>query len=170
MRRYRARAVLLLSLFLIFATPVVGQEAGQRARGEVAPGILDSVAPMSMVEGVITPDLLQLEMEDGTILAKDVLINPEYFGSLRPNFFETVLVGAVGGVVLKFILGKIISPAIGVATCGVISTVSPGEKDCLEDPELGDPLPSYPVTFGVGAGVLASLWVLPVWEFDWRPW
>ena len=170
MTRHCPHAVLLLFLLLIFATPVVGQEAGQRARGEVVPGILGSVDPMSMVEGFITPDLLQLEMEDGTIIARDMLINPEYFGSLRPNFFETVLVGAVGGVVLKFILGEIFSPAIGVATCALIGTVSPGEKGCLEDPGLGDPLPSYPVTFGVGAGVLASLWVLPVWKFDWRPW
>ena len=59
MTLYRPRTVLLLFMLLIFATPVVGQEAGQKARGEVAPGILDSVAPMSMVEGLLTPDLLQ---------------------------------------------------------------------------------------------------------------
>ena len=79
MTRYRPCAVLLLFLLLIFAAPVVGQEAGQRARGETVPGILGSVDPMSRIEGVITPDLQQLEMEDGTIIARDDLIDPEYF-------------------------------------------------------------------------------------------
>ena len=69
----------MLFLLLIFATPVVGQEAGQRARGEVVPGILGSVDPMSRIEGFITPDLLQLEMEDGTIIPRDDLVDPEYF-------------------------------------------------------------------------------------------
>ena len=175
MTRYRARAVLLLSLFLIFATPVVGQEAGQRARGEVTPGILDSVAPMSMVEGVITPDLLQLEMEDGTILARDVLINPEYFASKRPNFLVTALGVGVVSVVGKLILEQIVGPAVEVAACGVISSVSPGEEDCLDVSEGESPIPSYPVTFGLGAAVGGSLWVLMpntpfFWRFEWKPW
>ena len=189
MTRYRARAVLLLSLFLIFATPVVGQEAGQRARGfdpsqfafvvvvEVAPGILDSVAPMSMVEGVITPDLLQLEMEDGTIIARDVLINPEYFASKRPNFLVAALGAGVAAVVSFFILDQIVGPAVEVAACGVISSVSPGEEDCLDESwRKGDsPMPSYPVTFGLGAAVGGSLWVLMpntpfFWRFEWKPW
>jgi hypothetical protein len=171
MTRYRARAVLLLSLFLIFATPVVGQEAGQRARGEVAPGILDSVAPMWMVEGVITPDLLQLEMEDGTILARDVLINPEYFASKRPNFLSTALAVGVVSVVGKLILEQIVGRAVDVGTCVVISSVSPGEEDCLDGAKGESPIPSYPVTFGLGAAVGASLWVIPsAWRFDWKPW
>ena len=171
MTRYRARAVLLLSLFLIFATPVVGQEAGQRARGEVAPGILDSVAPMSMVEGVITPDLLQLEMEDGTILARDVLINPEYFASKRPNLLSTALGVGVVSVVGKLILEQIVGRAVVVGTCVVISSVSPGEEDCLDGAKGESPIPSYPVTFGLGAAVGASLWVIPsAWRFDWKPW
>jgi hypothetical protein len=171
MTRYRARAVLLLSLFLIFATLVVGQEAGQRARGEVAPGILDSVAPMWMVEGVITPDLLQLEMEDGTILARDVLINPEYFASKRPNFLSTALAVGVVSVVGKLILEQIVGRAVDVGTCVVISSVSPGEEDCLDGAKGESPIPSYPVTFGLGAAVGASLWVIPsAWRFDWKPW
>ena len=175
MTRYRARAVLLLSLFLIFATLVVGQEAGQRARGEVAPGILDSVAPMSMVEGVITPDLLQLEMEDGTILARDVLINPEYFASKRPNFLSTALAVGVVSVVGKLILEQIVGRAVDVGTCVVISSVSPGEEDCLDGAKGESPIPSYPVTFGLGAAVGGSLWVLMpntpfFWRFEWKPW
>ena len=126
-----------------------------------------------MVEGVITPDLLQLEMEDGTIIARDVLINPEYFASLRPNFFVTVLGGGVAGVVAKLIVDQIVGPAVGVGTCVVISSVSPGEEDCLDESwRKGDsPMPSYPVTFGLGAAVSASLWVIPsAWRFEWKPW
>jgi len=51
---------------------------------------------------------LQLEMEDGTIIARDDLINPEYFASLRPNFFVTVLGGGVVGAVGKFIMDQIV--------------------------------------------------------------
>ena len=171
MTRYRARAVLLLSLFLIFATPVVGQEAGQRARGEVAPGILDSVAPMSRIEGFITPDLLGLAMmvpgtvrASGTIIAKDDLINPEYFASLRPNFFPLVLGGGVAAVVGLFILEQ----AVGVGTCAVIGSVTAGSDDCLKAGMQSSK--SYAVTFGLSASVFASLWALPVWRFDWKPW
>ena len=127
MTRHRPHAVLLLFLLLIFATPAVGQEAGQRARGEIIPasihfGLFPTLTvaglfPTSTVEGVLTPDLLQLEVEDGTIIARDDLINPEYFASLRPNFFVTVLGGGVAAVVSKFILDQ----AVGVGTCVVIS-------------------------------------------------
>ena len=175
MTRHCPHTVLMLFLLLIFATPVVGQEAGQRARGEVAPGILDSVAPMSMVEGVITPDLLQLEMEDGTILARDVLINPEYFASKRPNFLSTALGVGVVSVVGKLILDQIVGRAVDVGTCVVISSVSPGEEDCLDGAKGESPIPSYPVTFGLGAAVGGSLWVLMpntpfFWRFEWKPW
>ena len=123
---------------------------------------------MSMVEGVITPDLLQLEMEDGTILARDVLINPEYFASLRPNFFVTVLGGGVAAVVGKFILDQI----VGVATCGVISSVAPGEEDCLKAGMESSK--SYAVAFGLGAAFGGSLALLPntpvFWRFEWKPW
>ena len=174
MIRYRPRAVLLLFLLLIFATPVVGQEAGQRARGEIIPASIHfGLFPTSTVEGVLTPDLLQLEVEGGTIIARDDLINPEYFDSLRPNFFVTVLGGGVAGVVAKFIVDQIVGPGVGVSTCAVISSVTPGEVDCLDESwRKGDsPMPSYPVTFGLGAAVSASLWVIPsAWRFEWKPW
>ena len=130
---------------------------------------------MSMVEGVITPDLLQLEREDGTIIARDVLINPEYFASKRPNFLVTALGVGVVSVVGKLILDRIVGPAVGVGTCVVISSVSPGEEDCLEWAKGESPLPSYPVTFGLGAAVGGSLWVLMpntpfFWRFEWKPW
>ena len=168
MTRHRPHAVLMLFLLLILATPAVGQEAGQRARGEVAPGILDSVAPMSMVEGVITPDLLQLEMEDGTIIARDVLINPEYFASKRPNFLVAALGAGVAAVVSFFILDQI----VGVGTCAVISSVAPGEEDCLKAGMESSK--SYAVAFGLGAAFGGSLALLPntpvFWRFEWKPW
>ncbi len=126
---------------------------------------------MSMVEGVITPDLLQLEMEDGTIIARDDLINPEYFASLRPDFMVTALGVGVAAVVGKFILDQIVGRAVEVGTCAALSTVLPGEEDCLGGGTGESPIPSYPVTFGLGAAVGASLWVLPsAWRFDWKPW
>ena len=130
---------------------------------------------MSMVEGVITPDLLQLEREDGTIIARDVLINPEYFASKRPNFLVTALGVGVVSVVGKLIVDRIVDPASGVGACVVISTVSPGEEDCLEWAKGESPLPSYPATFGLGAAVGGSLWVLMpntpfFWRFEWKPW
>ena len=104
-------------------------------------------------------------MEDGTIIAKDDLINPEYFASLRPNFFPLVLGGGVAAVVGKFILDQI----VGVATCGAISSVAPGEEDCLKAGMESSK--SYAVTFGLSASVFASLWVIPsAWRSDWKPW
>ena len=158
MTLYRARTVLLLFMLLIFATPVVGQEAGQRARGEVAPGILDSVAPMSMVEGLLTPDLLQLEMEDGTIIARDDLIDPEYFVVDRA---KTVLYSVAG----------MVSLAAGVEllrTCG-------GAGRWSDDPHIECPGYSWPpvIGLGVGIGIPIGIWMGTDPEFaegEWKPW
>ncbi len=166
MTRHRPHAVLLLFLLLIFATPAVGQEAGQRARGEIIPASIHfGLFPTSTVEGLLTPDLLGLGMEDGTIIAKDDLIDPEYFDSLRPNFFPLVLGGGVAAVVAKFILDQ----ALGVGTCAVIGSVTAGSDDCLKAGMASSK--SYAVTFGLSASVLASLWVIPsAWRSDWKPW
>ena len=172
MTRHRPHAVLLLFLLLIFATPAVGQEAGQRARGEIIPASIHFVLfPTSTVEGLLTPDLLGLAMmvpgtvrASGTIIAKDDLINPEYFASLRPNFFPLVLGGGVAAVVGKFILDQ----AAGVGTCAVIGSVTAGSDDCLKAGMQSSK--SYAVTFGLSASVFASLWVLPAWRFGWKPW
>ena len=54
-----------LVLFLIFATPVVGQEAGDKARGELRPSSIHfELFPTSTIEGLLTSDL-KLETEDG---------------------------------------------------------------------------------------------------------
>ena len=160
MTLYRARTVLLLFLLLIFATPVVGQEAGQRARGGVAPGSLDSVAPMSMVEGLLTPDLLQLEMEDGTIIARDDLIDPEYFVVDRA---KTALYNVVAMVAL----------AAGVEvfrSCGFTGTWSDGSDWGIECPGY-----SWPpvIGLGVGIGIPIGIWMGTDPEFaegEWKPW
>jgi len=186
MIRYRPHAVLLLFLLLIFATPAVGQEAGQRARGEIIPasihfGLFPTLTvaglfPTSTVEGLLTPDLLGetdlfghqllgLEMEDGTIIARDDLINPEYFASKRPNFLVAALGAGVAIVVSKFILDQI----VGVGTCAVIGSVTAGSDDCLKAGMASSK--SYAVTFGLSASVFASLWVIPsAWRSDWKPW
>ncbi|SVC41376.1 uncharacterized protein METZ01_LOCUS294230 [marine metagenome] len=168
MTRYRYHAVLLLFLLLLFATPVVGQEAGQRARGEIIPASVHfGLFPTSTVEGVLTPDLQQLEMGDGTIIARDDLINPEYFASYRPNFFVTVLGGGVVGVVGKFVLDQI----GGRVVCGALSSSTPGESGYDECVGHDSGPFTYPVTFGLGAAVGASLWVIPsAWRSDWKPW
>ena len=160
MTLYRARTVLLLFLLLIFATPVVGQEAGQRARGGVAPGSLDSVAPMSMVEGLLTPDLLQLEMEDGTIIARDDLIDPEYFVVDRA---KTVLGTAVGMTAL-------------------VALIEVGRKCALSGNENDGgwmPIPteaacsgySWPLVIGLGVGLgIPSSFLERMAEGEWKPW
>jgi hypothetical protein len=165
MTRYRYRAVLLLFLLLIFATPAVGQEAGQRARGEIVLGILGSVDPMSMIKGVITPDLQQLEMEDGTIIARDALIDPEYFDSTRPNFLATVLGSGVTVVVLKLILDRGACAGLGTLLPGDNEPGEPGYNECV------DSGPSFPAAFGLGAAGGTALWVsFPLWAGEWKPW
>jgi len=156
MTRYRPRTVLLLFMLLIFATPVVGQEAGQKARGEVAPGILDSVAPMSMVEGLLTPDLLQLEMEDGTIIARDDLIDPEYFVVDRA---KTVLYSVAGMVSLA-------AGVEGLRSCGFTGTWSDGSDWGIECPGY-----SWLPVIGLGVGIGIPISFLEgMAEGEWKPW
>ncbi len=107
---------------------------------------------MSMVEGVITPDLLQLEMEDGTIIARDVLINPEYFASKRPNFLVTALGVGVVSVVGKFVLDQI----GGRVVCGALSSSTPGESGYNECVGHDSGPFTYPVELTPGGGHLVS--------------
>ena len=158
MTRHRPHAVLLLFLLLIFATPAVGQEAGQPARGEIIPvSIHFGLFPTSTVEGLLTPDLLGLGMEDGTIIAKDDLIDPEYFVVNRPlrSFY-----GLAGGIALLGVVEVF-------RTCGVTGDWSLGDWD-IECPDYN------PLVFGVGAilgGVLLLTGVDPsIDPGDWKPW
>ena len=162
----KTNAVLLLFLLLIFAAPVVGQEAGQRARGETVPGILGSVDPMSRIEGVITPDLQQLEMGDGTIIARDDLIDPEYFViPPRPNLPVTVLLGGVAGVVAKVLVDQIEGPLARAA----LGTLLPGEDE--NENEDDDYSGSYTEAVGLGMGLSIPLWVaFPLYGGEWKPW
>ena len=159
MTLYRPRTVLLLFMLLIFATPVVGQEAGQRARGEVAPGILDSVAPMSMVEGLLTPDLLQLEMEDGTIIARDDLINPEYFVADR-------------GTTVLYSVGAMVALAAGVEWFRRTDLVQTGAGTNFDLQTDGYSWPLV-IGLGVGIGIPAGIMMGKDPEFaegEWTPW
>ena len=160
MTRHRPHAVLLLFLLLIFATPAVGQEAGQRARGEIIPASIHfGLFPTSTVEGLLTPDLLQLEMEDGTIIARDVLINPEYFGVNRPLRLFYGLAGGIGLLALVEVF----------RSCGFTGTWSDGSDWGIECPDY-----SYPLVFGVGAilgGALLLTGVDPsIDPGEWKPW
>ena len=155
MTRYRPRTVLLLFMLLIFATPVVGQEAGQKARGEVAPGILDSVAPMSMVEGLLTADLLQLEMEDGTIIARDDLINPEYFVADR-------------GTTVLYSVGAMVALAAGVEWFRRTDLVQTGAGTNFDLQTDGY---SWPLVIGLGVGIgIPFSFLEGMAEGEWKPW
>ena len=151
MTRCRPPAVLLLFLLLIFATPAVGQEAGQRARGEIIPASIHfGLFPTSTVEGLLTPDLLGLGMEDGTIIAKDDLIKPEYFVVDRA---KTVFESAVGMI-------------------GLVALIE-GVRKC--DIEIECPGYSWPlvIAFGVGIGIPIGIWMgtdPEVAEGEWKPW
>ena len=155
MTRYRPHAVLLLFLLLIFATPAVGQEAGQRARGEIIPASVHfGLFPTSTVEGLLTPDLLQLEVEDGTIIARDDLIDPEYFVVDRA---KTVLYSVVGMVALAAVEEWFRRTDLG------------GNWDLQPDGY------SWPLVIGlgVGIGIPIGIWMGTDPEFaegEWKPW
>ena len=158
MTRYRYHAVLLLFLLLLFATPVVGQEAGQRARGEIIPASVHfGLFPTSTVEGLLTPDLLQLEVEGGTIIARDDLIDPEYFVVDRA---KTVLSTAVGMTALVALIEV-------VRKCG-----SPGN----ENDGGWMPIPtcsgySWPLVIGLGVGIgIPFSFLEGMAEGEWKPW
>ena len=160
MRRHRPRAVLLLFLLLIFAAPVVGQEAGQSARGGAVPGILGSVDPMSRIEGVITPDLQQLEMEDGTIIARDDLIDPEYFVVDRA---KTVLSTAVGMTALVALIEVVRKCALsGDENDGGWMPI-PTEAACSGY--------SWPLVIGLGVGIgIPFSFLEGMASGEWKPW
>ena len=160
MTHHGPHAVLLLFLLLIFATPAVGQEAGQRARGEIIPASIHfGLFPTSTVEGLLTPDLLQLEVEGGTIIARDDLINPEYFVVNRPLRLFYGLAGGIGLLALVEVF----------RSCGFTGTWSDGSDWGIECPDY-----SYPLVFGVGAilgGALLLTGVDPsIDPGEWKPW
>ena len=156
MTRYRPPAVLLLFLLLLFATPVVGQEAGQRARGEIIPASVHfGLFPTSTVEGVLTPDLLQLEVEDGTIIARDDLIDREYFVVDRA---KTALYTAVGMTAL-------------VAAVQWFRRTDLVQTNAGTGWDLQTRGYSWPLVIGLGVGIgipLSFLASRP--EGEWKPW
>ena len=165
MTRHRPHAVLLLFLLLIFATPAVGQEAGQRARGEIIPASIHfGLFPTSTVEGLLTPDLLQLEVEGGTIIARDDLIDPEYFVVDRA---KTVLSTAVGMTALVALIEVVRKCALsGNENDGGWMPI-PTEAACSGY--------SWPLVIGLGVGIGIPLGIgvgtdPELAEGEWKPW
>ena len=122
--------------------------------------------PTSNVGGVITPVLLQLEMGDGTIIARDDLINPEYFDTTRPSFLGTLVAGPIVGVVVKFVVDQ----SIDRVACSTLSTLLPGESGYKECREADGSL-SYLEMMGLGAAVMIPIWAIyPYFFGEWKPW
>jgi hypothetical protein len=153
-----------LVLFLIFSTPVVGQEAGDKARGELRPSSIHfELFPTSTIEGLLTSDL-KLETEDGIIIAKDDLLNPEYFVVDRA---KTALFSAVGMTALVALIE-------GLRKC----VLSADENDGGWMPiptEAACSGYSWPLVIGLGAGIGIPLgiWMGTDLEFAegaWKPW
>ncbi len=156
-----------LVLFLIFPTLVVGQEAGDKARGELRPSSIHfELFPTSNVGGVITPGLLQLEMGDGTIIARDDLINPEYFDTTRPSFWGTLAVAPIAGVVAKFVVDQIEGPL----ACAALDTLRPGESGSTCAGEADGGL-SYLEAMGLSTALAIPIWAIyPYFSGVWKPW
>ena len=161
MTRHRPHAVLLLFLLLLFATPVVGQEAGQRARGEIIPASIHfGLFPTSTVEGLLTPDLLQLEVEGGTIIARDDLIDPEYFVVNRPL---RLFYGLAGGIGLLALIE-------GVRKCELSGNENDGGWMPIPT-EAACSGYSWPLVIGLGVGIgIPFSFLEGMAEGEWKPW
>ena len=150
-----------LVLFLIFPTLVVGQEAGDKARGELRPSSIHfELFPTSTVEGVLTSGL-QLETEDGTIIAKDDLINPEYFvvGQVK-----TVLSAIVGTFTLAYLIQWCLGSSDGHQHDGGWGVPSL----CT-----GEPNTPLSAVLGLGIGIPIGIGMGKDPEFasgKWKPW
>ena len=149
-----------LFLFLIFSTPVVGQEAGDKARGELRPSSIHfELFQMSKVGGVITPGLLQLEMGDGSIIARDDLINPEYFVADR-------------GTTVLYSVGAMVALAAGVEWFRRTDLVQTGAGTNFDLQTDGYSWPLV-IGLGVGIGIPAGIMIGKDPEFaegEWTPW
>jgi hypothetical protein len=107
---------------------------------------------MSMVEGLITPDLLQLEMGDGTIIPRDDLIDPEYFVVDRDKTVLSSVIGMVGAVAVVEWYRTTVDPNVP-----------------------WDTAPSWPrvIGLGVGIGIPIGIFMGTDPEFAegaWKPW
>ncbi|SVC37832.1 uncharacterized protein METZ01_LOCUS290686, partial [marine metagenome] len=75
--------VKILTILLLFTAPVVGQEVGDNVRALFKNPSSGVQSQLDSIFGVIIPEL-QLETEEGAIIAKNELIDPEYFVVNRP--------------------------------------------------------------------------------------
>ena len=158
-----------LALLLILATPSAGQEVGQKARGELIPASINSkLFPTSTgvsqagrlkIEGVLTSGL-QLETEDGIIVAKDELINIEYF---VVDHVKTILASTVGVASVVWLIEV-------ARTCK--SSGSYGKDGgWLPIPTDLSCSISWPLVAGLGVAIGIPLSFLEVMaEGEWQPW
>jgi hypothetical protein len=92
-----------LIILILFTAPVVGQEAGDNVRALFKNPSSGVQSQLDSIFGAITPDL-QFETKGGSIIAKDALIDPEYFVVNRPLQVLNSIGAGVGGaaVIEKF--------------------------------------------------------------------
>ena len=151
--------VKILSILLLSTAPVLGQEAGDNVRALFKNPSSGVQSQLDSIFGVIIPEL-QLETEDGTIIAKDALIDPEYFAVNRP---KTVLSAVGGGIGLVWI-------AEAVRTCDFSSNDSSGGWMPIPD-DLSCTGFSWPLVIGLGVSIGIPLsGAKDFAEGEWKPW
>ena len=181
--------VTIISMILLFTASASGQEAGDRARGLFRVEVqsqLDSIrnvvgsdqlirrhwGPEGFVgiEGVITP-MMDLETEDGTIIAKAVLIDPEYYGQgwgEDGNPLKKNPAMGLGLLVLPGVAYKLFEVMVGVTTCATLGTLLPGDtewNECTGGTSWGK-------SMGLGAlggGLVLTVAILGEGS-SWQPW
>ena len=179
-------------MFSLFAAPAVGQEAGDKARGLFRvelPSQLDSIRNMVGsdqlirrghwgpegfvgIEGVITPGL-QLETENGTIVAKGLLTDPEYWDPESEADINLSPGSALGLVVAPGVAWKLFEIVAGGTFCTAIGSLTPGENDPGESGfnECTSGGTSWGKSMGIGAGAgLLALAIVNLKGGSWQPW
>jgi len=154
--------VKILSILLLSTAPVLGQEAGDNVRALFKSPSSGVQLQLDSIFGVITPEL-QLETEDGTIIAKDALIDPEYFAVNRGG--QTLLSFGAGVTLLAGVEA--------LRTCGASSNDTSGGWMPIPD-DISCPGYSWPLVGGVGSILGALFLLLPdnpdIDPGDWKPW
>jgi hypothetical protein len=158
--------VKILSMLMLFTAPVVGQEAGDNVRALFKNPSSGVQSQLDSIFGVITPDL-QFETdvawdseEKGAIIAKNELIDPEYFVVSRP---KTVLSAVRFGIGLVWI-------AEAVRTCRFSQNDTSGGWMPLPD-DLSCTGFSWPLVIGLGVPIGIPLsFVKDLAKGEWKPW
>ena len=151
--------VKILTILLLFTAPVVGQEVGDNVRALFKNPSSGVQSQLDSIFGVIIPEL-QLETEEGAIIAKNELIDPEYFVVNRP---KTVLSAVGGGIGLVWI-------AEAVRTCQFSQNDTSGGWMPIPD-DLSCTGFSWPLVIGLGVSIGIPLsFAKNFAEGEWKPW